>query len=108
MCAVTNVAHHSKQLFSPGKRVKNGIPKHLDKSSFDQLVQLCKLLFPQSNQIANIIKYFCNLILLFNIRKIKRKRIENRLGQVFHCCPVRFGSCVRKDALHLINKKTLI
>ncbi len=44
------------QDFLPSLIVTQRIPEHFDKSGFDKLVQLCKLLLTEENQVANIIQ----------------------------------------------------
>ena len=56
MRAITNITDCTKQVLFPTKRIKNGISKQFDKSSFDELIQLLKFLPPHPDNIIHLFK----------------------------------------------------
>ena len=57
--------------------IYNWITKHLDKSGFDELVELGELLFSRLNQEHQFFKNTSSFFLLFNSRKIDLNILNN-------------------------------
>ena len=58
----------SKRNKRPSLIIPHRIPKHLNKSGFDEVVQLLKLLFPHGNQTADLVQYGGDFALLTNVQ----------------------------------------